>query len=221
MTVNDLSEFSSSYYENSNIYKIFSDSEDKEHIIWNYIKPLVTQKTVLDLGCGNGRYLQKINEVSSSCVGVDQSIEQICQSDYKLPFVCTNAAHLPFNDNSFDVIVSCWVLGTILNLEKRNLVMNEAKRVLKKDGIFLMIENDTPSEFEFYRGRHLNNKTQEYNDWILSNNFSELKKLETFITFKNTSEAQFIFAKIWQNKLFSLPKNHKIQNNVIIFQFKK
>ena len=34
---NNLSEFSTSYYENSNIYKIFSEAEDKENFIFQFL----------------------------------------------------------------------------------------------------------------------------------------------------------------------------------------
>lgn len=217
---NDLSEFSSSYYQQANVYKLFSDSEDKEGIIWNSLMPLFENKDVLDLGCGNGRYLDLIHKVSHQCVGIDQSLPQIQQGRKELPFLVADGTNLPFHNNSFDSTVSCWVWGTILDEAKREKIFNEAKRVTKPGGSIFLIENDTPSEFEYYRGRHLNTKTQDYNNWILNKGFSVLKKLETFITFDNVEVAQFVFQEIWKGRLFDIPKTHTIQNNVIIFEFK-
>jgi ubiquinone/menaquinone biosynthesis C-methylase UbiE len=108
---NDLSEFSASYYQKADVYKLFSDAEDREGLIWGMIKESFRNKSVLDLGCGNGRYLQSISKVASSCVGVDQSHQQIKQSENSLPFVVADGTHLPFKTNNFDCVISCWVWG--------------------------------------------------------------------------------------------------------------
>lgn len=217
---NDLSEFSSSYYQKANVYKVFSDAEDKESIIWHNLMPCFKNKTVLDLGCGNGRYLELIHSVSQSCIGVDQSLPQIQQGKKELPFLVADGTILPFNNHSFDSTISCWVWGTILDNEKREKIFNEAKRVTKPGGSIFLVENDTPSEFEYYRGRHLNRKTQDYNDWILNKGFNIFRKLETFITFDSIEIAQSVFQEIWKGRLFDIPQSNKIQNNIIIFEYK-
>lgn len=217
---NDLSEFSASYYQKADVYKIFSDAEDREGLIWEILKNKFKDKKVLDLGCGNGRYLQLINEVASECVGVDQSYQQIKQSKYKLPFIVADGTNLPFSNNKFDYIISCWVWGTILDEEKRALILKEVKRVIQLGGSIFLIENDINSEFEFYRGRHLNNKTQEYNDWLLSCGFKIFQELEINISFDNLEIAQSVFKEIWKERLYELPKDKKIKNKVIVFELK-
>lgn len=217
---NDLSEFSKSYYKEANVYKLFSDSEDKDGFIWDVLKHRFENRSVLDLGCGNGRYLDLIETVSSFSVGVDQSFEQIKQGNSNLPFIVSEGCSLPFAEKTFDCVVSCWVWGTIADENKRSKILNEAKRVTKNGGSIFLVENDNPSEFEYYRGRHLNQNTQQYNNWILNNDFKILKKLETFISFDNLELAQYVFQKIWRDRLFKLPTCSKIQNNVIVFELK-
>lgn len=217
---NDLSEFSSSYYEKADVYKIFSQAEDSEGFIWETLKNEFLNKKILDLGCGNGRYLEHINSISDYCFGVDQSLPQIQQSSQSLPFIVADGTSLPFANGTFDCILSCWVWGTILDENKREKLFEEAKRVLKKGGSIYLVENDTPSEFEYYRGRHLNTKTQDYNDWIIQRGFETFSQIETFITFKSVEEAQYVFEEIWKGRLFAKPTKNKIQNNVIIFKLK-
>lgn len=217
---NDLSEFSASYYQKADVYKIFSDAEDKEGFIWKSLKDLFENKNILDLGCGNGRYLDLISSVTSTCIGVDQSLPQIKQGNNDLPFIVADGSVLPFKNDTFDYTLSCWVWGTITDEIKREKIFNEAVRVTKPGGSIFLVENDTPSDFEYYRGRHLNTKTQDYNNWILNKGFSSFKRVETFITFPNVSLAQFVFQEIWKDRLFDIPKINKIQNNVIIFEFK-
>ena len=89
---NDLSEFSASYYQKADVYKMFSDAEDREGLIWELLKEKFKDKTVLDLGCGNGRYLNLISQVTAECVGVDQSYQQLKQSENKLPFIVADGS---------------------------------------------------------------------------------------------------------------------------------
>lgn len=217
---NDLSEFSASYYQEADYYKLFSDAEDKEGYIWQQLEDLFTNKSVLDLGCGNGRYLELIDKVTKNCIGIDQSLSQIQQGKSNLPFMVADGANLPFNDNSFDYVLSCWVWGTILDEEKRQNVLSEAQRVTKPGGSIILVENDNNSEFEYYRGRHLNTKTTDYNHWLLQRGFETFKQLEIFFTFECVQTAQAVFKQIWKDRLFDLPNSKKIQSNIIIFQMK-
>ena len=217
---NNLSEFSTSYYENSNIYKIFSEAEDKENFIFQFLTPYLKNKTILDLGCGNGRHLQLINSISKFSIGLDQSLEQLKQSNIKTNMIVGNGVQLPFKNESFDCITSFWVWGTILDENKRLQVLTESKRVLKRNGSIFFFFFDISSEFEYLRGRHLNNKTQEYNHWLIQHGFSILNKMETLITFDNLLIAQDVFQKIWQDRLFQLPQSQIVQHKVIVFELK-
>jgi ubiquinone/menaquinone biosynthesis C-methylase UbiE len=111
-------------------------------------------------------------------------------------------------------------MGTVLDEEKRTLILNEARRVLKPGGSIFLIENNVNSEFEYYRGRHLNNKTQEYNNWLLNYGFKIFQEVEINISFDNINLAQYVFQEIWKERLFELPKNKKIKNKVIVFELK-
>jgi len=97
-----------------------------------FLKPNLT---VLDAGCGNGNYIIDENRAGiTHAVGIDVAKEfvqkNICLDEIKIG----NLEKLPFDDSSFDIVTSLWVLE---HLEKPQIVFKEIHRVLKKDGIFM------------------------------------------------------------------------------------
>jgi ubiquinone/menaquinone biosynthesis C-methylase UbiE len=90
--------------------------------------------TVLDLGCGGGwKLFTKIGPVTG--VDLSHSSLKIAQSIYD-QVVQANWTKLPFEDNSFDMVVSSDVLGHV-PFEDKEKVWNEIVRVLKPDGLTL------------------------------------------------------------------------------------
>lgn len=112
------------------------------------------EEEILDLGCGNGRlvsFLNKITKVrpllqgSDPCnryVGLDISEEIIKTARKNHPnfkFLVGDFLNLPFPDDTFDIIFSIASFHHIPSTELRLEALKEMKRVLKKDGIILMI----------------------------------------------------------------------------------
>ena len=112
----------------------------KQHIGRYVFAAQFVNGTILDIACGNGygsSYL--IHKGAKTVVGGDYSGEAIeyarCHySKDGLYFLRLDAQQLPFRDNSFDVIVS---LETIEHLEKYKDFLQDCRRVLKEDGIFV------------------------------------------------------------------------------------
>lgn len=114
---------------------------------------IVTGKRVLDIASGSGYGTALLAQYAEIAVGVDVSAEAInfSKREYKLNntiFKKSNGKTIPYNDNEFDVVVS---FETIEHLEDVSLFMDEVKRVLKDDGIFIL---STPNEKEFSEGNH-------------------------------------------------------------------
>jgi len=95
----------------------------------------------LEVGCGNGmvsKYLAR--NYGGSVVGIDVDTEQIglagrdIREMQNIRFLEADATNLPFEDNSFDIVLSLGVLHHINNWLD---VMKEIKRVLKMDGYFI------------------------------------------------------------------------------------
>jgi len=96
---------------------------------------------VLDVGCGNGRFLDLLGEKKIDYTGVDNSEEQIREAQKKYPdrnFLVADALNLPFPDDSFDKVFLIAVLHHIPSINLRIKVLTELQRVLKPRGYLLL-----------------------------------------------------------------------------------
>lgn len=223
----NLSEKSKNYYKENDVYEIFSIAEDYPNKIYEYLLPKIKDKIVLDLGCGTGKFMQKFYKEASKYYGLDLSNEQINIAKKKVnssqvQFMCCSAENIPLLDNSLDIIISTWVLGTILETERRNKVLKEMKRVLKKEGNIYLVENDIGGEFEEIRNRYPDiRRTKEYNNWIESHNFNCVNKLETYFKFDNENQAKNVFTNIWGTEIGNKVNSNIIKQNIVIYKYTK
>ncbi len=98
----------------------------------------------LEIGFGSGLNLpfyQKIKKLYT----IDNSVElnkitkdKIENVKFPIENIIGNAEELPFENNTFDFVVSTWSLCSINNSAK---ALQEIKRVLKPNGIFYFIEH--------------------------------------------------------------------------------
>ena len=221
----NLSEKSKNYYEENAIYEIFSLAEDYPNKIFDCLYPNIKDKIVLDLGCGTGKFMQKFYKDAIKYYGLDLSEKQLEIAKKKVEeknveFICCSAENIPLPDNSIDVIISTWVLGTILEVDRRNKVIEEMKRVLKKDGVIFLVENDIGGEFEIIRDRYPDIKrTQDYNNWIESKEFICADKFETYFKFQNKNEAKKVFSNIWGSQTEEKIKSEIIKHNIVVYKY--
>lgn len=221
----NLSEKSKNYYEENDIYEIFSIAEDYPNKIYEIFLPKVKDKIVLDLGCGTGKFMQKFYKETTKYYGLDLSNEQLNIAKGKVKsnnvnFICCSAENIPLPNNSIDVIISTWVLGTILETDRRNKVFEEMKRVLKKDGSIYLVENDIGGEFEEIRNRYPDtSRTKRYNDWIESKGFICDSRFETYFKFNDKEQAKNVFTNIWGKEIGSKINTDIIKQNIIIYKY--
>ncbi|MFH0909078.1 MAG: class I SAM-dependent methyltransferase [bacterium] len=120
--------------------------------------PLRQNLRVLDLGCGDGfptlEIAQRLGN-TSRVIGIDPWSDAIRKAKRKseimgipnVEFVEGDAGKLPFEDHSFDLIVSNLLIN---NLSDRNAVMSECRRVAKPDAILSWGTNLREHMPEFY-----------------------------------------------------------------------
>ena len=105
---------------------------------------LASGKQVLDLGCNNGYGSAMLSSTAASVMGVDVSRSAIAaaqqtHSRENLTFQVIDGGRLPFDDNSFDMVVSCQVIEHISDTKA---FLQEIIRVLRRDGsLFLTTPN--------------------------------------------------------------------------------
>ncbi len=97
---------------------------------------------ILDLGCGNGRLYEFLKEKKIEYTGVDSSerLLELARKKYgtEAKFIRGDALNLPFANESFDKIISIAVLHHIPSEKWRKKFLDEAWRVLKKDGVLIL-----------------------------------------------------------------------------------
>lgn len=117
---------------------MYLNSIDKEFV--HYIKEKATgycNLKTLDVGCGTGFYTHFFAE-KNEVIGID--LQEVIEKEYRnFDFQKANATNLPFQDCTFDLVISFDVIEHIENDKK---MMAEAYRVLKKGGeVFLGTPN--------------------------------------------------------------------------------
>lgn len=117
----------------------------------DYDVKLQGTESVLDCGCGNGLYMIEIAKrlTTGTCTGVDQlnkntihlmkNIQREGVFD-RCNFVESNLESLPFEDQSFDIVISSFTLHRYPNLEDRANLMNEMIRVCRPGGKIVLLD---------------------------------------------------------------------------------
>ena len=112
---------------------------------YRFARKFCTDKRVLDFGCGSGYGSAKIAEIADSVVAVDISQEAIdfARENYQQENLTFSRiqenSRLPFKDESFDVVLSFQVIEHIC---QDIAYLDEAKRLLRKNGIIIIITPD-------------------------------------------------------------------------------
>lgn len=101
------------------------------------------EETVLDLGCGDGRFLEKLRKIHGSIKlnGVDISENMILAGRERKIENCTlqvgDAENLPYRDKSMDRV---YCLNSFHHYPNPDKVAEELKRVLKPGGVLIVGE---------------------------------------------------------------------------------
>ncbi|WMW26291.1 class I SAM-dependent methyltransferase [Methanolobus sediminis] len=128
--------------------------EEYKHVTWggprsiSMLEGLISSSSlVLDLGCGNGRFLlplsRKYNTIGTdvSATAVRRAREYLSKSnvgsDKRAECLASSITSIPFSDNSFDAILCLGVLQHLLEDERKQAI-SEIKRVMKSGAIFVL-----------------------------------------------------------------------------------
>jgi ubiquinone/menaquinone biosynthesis C-methylase UbiE len=114
--------------------------EKRKRQILKYIS--LKEKTILDIGCGNGLYTIALASLVKNSVGVDirskvliEATKSKTRLDGNTEFIRASAENLPLRDSTFDVVL---LVEMLEHVQSEEMTLNEANRVLK-DGGYLVI----------------------------------------------------------------------------------
>ena len=97
--------------------------------------PDLRNLTVLDAGCGTGRYLHLCSHRGANVIGLDLSTPMLrCARDVSTRVVCGGLCDIPLHSGSVDVVVCGLALGDV---EDIGGAVGELARVLRPGGILI------------------------------------------------------------------------------------
>ncbi|MCW3784563.1 class I SAM-dependent methyltransferase [Defluviimonas sp. CAU 1641] len=102
--------------------------------------------SVLDYGCGAGRSTRFLKRLGYDAIGVDISQDMLRQArskDEAGQYYHVPSGRLPFGDFAFDLIFASYVFLEVSRIEEIENILKELKRVLKKDGIIILVTSST------------------------------------------------------------------------------
>lgn len=120
-------------------YDSIADEFDKSRVrLWNcvinFINNFSSNSFILDVGCGNGKYMNYRNDINIKGIDISQELVKIC-IDKGFDVIKGNMTNLPFKNDEFDGILCVAAYHHLDNDEDRKKCLKEFYRILKKGGM--------------------------------------------------------------------------------------
>lgn len=99
---------------------------------------------ILDLGCGTGEFSLLFPEAKYTGIDIDPKNIEYARARYQKKFLMADARQLPFTDSQFTKVLIVGVLHHLSDADTQQ-ILREVRRVLKRDGKFLIMEDTRSS----------------------------------------------------------------------------
>ena len=140
-------------------YNKIAGTYDKRYAV-NGLKQIETEiknlislnnpQTILEAGCGTGRWIRSIPYNNKQVFGLDYSLQMLRIANQNLVdmnFVNADAVVLPFTNNLFDLV---FCVNAIHHFSDKELFISECKRTLSKNGMLAIIGVDPHIDKDWY-----------------------------------------------------------------------
>jgi len=144
-------EIAPSYDLVNRVVSLGSDKIWRKKAIKETLKFLPKKPKILDVACGSGDMIDEWKKYTNNITGLDASGEmlKIAKKRFSnIPFYQGLAQNLPFNNDSFDCLSISFGLRNVVETQK---AINEFHRVLKPNGILLILEFTKSEESSLLR----------------------------------------------------------------------
>lgn len=111
--------------------------------VWRWMADQVEGARVVEIGCGNGRFLEHID----GCIGLDLSPGMLgaARTRARGPLLCGDAQDLPFPDDVLDTVLAPMML---YHVPDRVRAVREMRRVLRPGGVMVASTNSGAAQAE-------------------------------------------------------------------------
>jgi len=137
--------------EDSHVKNVYDQiAEDFSRTRWNmwpkveqFIKNLKNETFVADIGCGNGKYIDLLNNDNNREVfasDFSKNLIKVCKERNRKAnsFIVSDCMNCPIRDNSFDAVISIAVIHHLTDFERRKGAISEIIRILRPGGLGLI-----------------------------------------------------------------------------------
>ena len=120
------------------------------YLAYKYLCALLAKyaqgSSTLDFGCGTGSSTRFLNDIGLDVCGVDINDAMLTEArshNDNIIYKKINAGKIPYENNTFDIVFSAFVLLEVDSKERMLNILNEIYRVLNNGGIFIAVTGST------------------------------------------------------------------------------
>jgi ubiquinone/menaquinone biosynthesis C-methylase UbiE len=104
-----------------------------------FLNSLKPHTSVLDLGCGNGKYLSVRSDLDLHACDICPELVDIAKTKHpQVSFLVCNGCSLPYTSESMDAVYSIAVFHHLKIVLERQQFLKEVQRILKSEGTFFL-----------------------------------------------------------------------------------
>lgn len=220
------------YGAHAHIYEDFSRYEDADGTVLAHLlrHTSLAGKTVLEIGCGSGKYTRQLAERSARYIALDVSAplleiaKQRCAGVHTAAFLQAHAEAIPLPDSSVDAVFSSWALDGIVPLPSREQALAECDRVLRSGGDIWVVGNHVTGAFMEMRGARSIAIDRFGYEYMLQYGFEHVETIATRFVFPSLSEAWRILTFIFGHAAARYLDDHpdpSLEHRVVLFHKSK